>query len=95
MPHELVNTAVNTFIFKEINYVDRKVGDNETNLKPSFVGNKITGGFFHNNRLGFISGDNVIMSQSGDFYNFFFKQLKQLLILTLLTLAVLLLNQHH
>ena len=72
MPHELVNTATNTFIFRQINYVDRQVGDDTTNSQPSFVGNKITGGFFHNNRLGFISGDNVIMSRSGDFYNFFF-----------------------
>lgn len=72
MPHELVNTATDTFIFRQINYVDRQVGDDTTNSQPSFVDNKITGGFFHNNRLGFISGDNVIMSRSGDFYNFFF-----------------------
>ena len=72
MPHELVNTATDTFIFRQINYVDRQVGDDTTNAQPSFVNNKITGGFFHNNRLGFISGDNVILSRSGDFYNFFF-----------------------
>ena len=72
MPHELVNTATDTFIFRQINYVDRQVGDDTTNAQPSFVNNKITGGFFHNNRLGFISGDNVILSKSGDFYNFFF-----------------------
>ena len=52
MPHELVNTAVNTFIFRQINYVDRLVGDDVTNSQPSFVGKKITNGFFHNNRLG-------------------------------------------
>ena len=72
MPHELVNTAVNTFIFRQINYVDRLVGDDVTNSQPSFVGKKITNGFFHNNRLGFISGENVIMSRSGDFFNFYF-----------------------
>lgn len=72
MPHELVNTATNTFIFRQIDYVDRLVGDDVTNAQPSFVNNKITGGFFHNNRLGFISGENVILSRSGDFYNFFF-----------------------
>ena len=73
MPHELVNTAVDTFIFKQISYEDRLVGDEETNSHPSFEGEKITAGFFHNNRLGFLSRDNVIMSQSGDFYNFYFK----------------------
>ena len=72
MPHELVNTALNTFIFREIDYTDRLVGDLTTNSNPSFVGNKIASAFFHNNRLGFISEDNVILSVSGDFYNFFF-----------------------
>jgi hypothetical protein len=73
MPHELINTALNTFVFQEINYEDRLVGDDITNPKPSFVDNVITSGFFHNNRLGFISKDNVIMSRAGDFYNFFSK----------------------
>ena len=73
LPHELVNTAVDTFVFRKINYEDRLVGDDETNPHPSFYNNKIVGGFFHNNRLGFLSKDNVIMSQSGDFYNFYFK----------------------
>ena len=73
LPHELVNTAVDTFIFQKISYEDRLVGDDETNPHPSFYDSKITAGFFHNNRLGFLSQDNVIMSQSGDFYNFYFK----------------------
>ena len=72
MPHELVNTALNTFVFRQINYTDRLVGDLTTNSNPSFVGSKIASAFFHNNRLGFISDDNVILSVSGDFYNFFF-----------------------
>lgn len=73
LPHELINTAVDTFTFQKITYENRLVGDDETNSHPSFVGEKISAGFFHNNRLGFLSKDNVIMSQSGDFYNFYFK----------------------
>jgi len=73
LPHELINTAVNTFVFQKITYEDRLVGDDETNSHPSFVDEKITAGFFNSNRLGFLSKDNVIMSQSGDFYNFYFK----------------------
>jgi len=73
MPHELVNTALNTFVFRQIDYEDRLVGDDTTNPQPKFVDNKITAGFFHNNRLGFLSKDNVIMSRSGDFYNFYVK----------------------
>ena len=73
LPHELINTAVDTFTFKQITYEDRLVGDDDTNSHPSFINEKITAGFFHNNRLGFLSKDNVIMSQSGDFFNFYFK----------------------
>jgi len=71
MPHELVNTGVNAFTFQRITYEPRAVGDDETNDHPSFVGNKITQSFFHNNRLGFLSADTVILSQSAKFFNFY------------------------
>ena len=71
MPHELVNTSLNTFTFRQATWIDRAVGDDKTNTHPSFVGAKIEEGFFYNNRLGFLSQDNVSMSQSQDFYNFY------------------------
>ena len=71
MPHELVNTAANTFVFQQITYTDRLVGDDTTNSQPSFVSNKINGAFFNNNRLGFLTGENVSMSQAGEFFNFY------------------------
>ena len=71
MPHELKNTATNQFTFQKITWTARLVGDNLTNSHPSFVGSKIEQAFFHNNRLGFLSRDNVSMSQSQDFYNFY------------------------
>jgi hypothetical protein len=71
MPHELVNNSTNTFTFQKIVWTARKVGDDTTNSHPSFVGDKIQQSFFHNNRLGFLSRDNVSMSQSQDFYNFY------------------------
>ena len=71
MPHELKNTATNEFIFRKIKWTDRKVGDDTTNSHPSFVGEKIEQAFFYNNRLGFLSKDNVSMSQTSDFYNFY------------------------
>ena len=79
LPHELVNTGTNTFVFKTIAYAKRKVGDDNTNSQPSFVGNAITAGFFHNNRLGFLSKDNVAMSQSGEFFDFYFKSAQTVL----------------
>ena len=71
MPHELVNTSVNNFTFQRITYDARAVGDDDTNAHPSFVGKKLTQSFFHNNRLGFLSGDTVSMSQSAKFFDFY------------------------
>ena len=79
MPHELINTGINTFTFKKITFTDRLTGDADTNSNPSFIGEKISGGFFHNNRLGFLSGDNVVMSESGKFFNYYFKTAQTIL----------------
>ena len=71
MPHELVNSSLNTFTFRQVSWEARVVGDDTTNTHPSFVGAKIQAGFFYNNRLGFLSGDNISMSQSQKFFNFY------------------------
>ena len=71
MPHELVNTAENVFTFRQVSWEARAVGDDTTNSHPSFLGAKINAGFFYNNRLGFLSGDNISMSQSQKFFNFY------------------------
>ena len=71
MPHELINTAANTFQLRKATYTARICGDDTTNSHPSFVGNKIVQSFFHNNRLGFLTSDNVSLSQSGQFFNFY------------------------
>ena len=71
MPHQLVNTALNTFELQPIPWVNRLAGDDSTNSHPSFIGQTINQSFFHNNRLGFLSADTVSMSQSGDFFNMY------------------------
>ena len=71
MPHELINSALNTFEFRRITWTARTVGDDVTNSHPSFVDNKINSAFYYNNRLGFLSDDNISMSQSQDFFNFY------------------------
>ena len=73
MPHQLVNTAINTFVFQRINYVNRKTGDDLTNPHPSFVGQKITNVFGFGNRIGFLANDNITLSASSDFFNFYFR----------------------
>ena len=72
MPHQLVNTATNVFRFELVDYEDRLVGNELSNSPPSFVGATINKGFLHSNRLGFLSNENVIMSQSGEFNNFYY-----------------------
>jgi len=79
MPHALVNNRNGTFSFRRLDtsdplgntWVDRQVGDLETNPDPTFVGKGIKDIFFYRNRLGFISGENVILSQPADYFNFF------------------------
>ena len=71
MPHELVNNSLNNFTFRQFDWIDRQVGDDVTNAHPSFVGHKIQEAFFHNNRLGFLSNDNVSMSQAAKYFNFY------------------------
>lgn len=71
MPHELISTGIDKFTFKEISYEPRLVGDALSNPTPSFVGYTIQQSFFESNRFGFLSEDNVILSQTSDYYNFY------------------------
>ena len=73
MPHELKRTSGTTFTFGPFTWEERKTGDDVTNPKPSFVGEKIVSTFYYNNRLGFLSEDNIILSVAGDEFNFFAK----------------------
>ena len=71
MPHELVRNANGTFTVQPSTWEPRLVGDDESNSHPSFVGNTIEQLFFYNNRLGFLTDDNVSMSQAGEYFNFY------------------------
>lgn len=48
-----------------------KVGDTTTNPNPSFVGHSLQDILFFKNRLGFVSNDNVILSETGNYDNFY------------------------
>ena len=56
----------------------REVGDEESNSHPSFyikdttTGYTIQQAFYYNNRLGFLTRDNVSLSKTGDFFNFYY-----------------------
>lgn len=70
MPHALVSNADGSFEFTVFPWKVRKVGDNDTNPPPTFVGRPIKDVFFYRNRLGFISDENIILSCAGDYGNF-------------------------
>lgn len=72
MPQGLVRNADMSFTLKPLDWDDRDVGDEDSNPEPSFVGATINDIFFYRNRLGFISGENVILSRSASFFNFWF-----------------------
>jgi hypothetical protein len=65
MPFSIINDNTDSFVISEINFAARAAGDNISNPNPSFVGTTITNMFFFKNRLGFLSGDNVIFSEAG------------------------------
>ena len=79
MPHALKRNSDGTFevISLEgqdeediISWSDREVGDDLSNPVPTIVGKKITNMVFHMNRFGFLSEDTVVLSQPGDYFNF-------------------------
>lgn len=71
MPHALVRNADGSFTFGQVPWDKREVGDSLTNSPPSFVGNPISNILFYRNRLCFLSADNIIMSETNEFFNFF------------------------
>ena len=81
MPHALINNRNGTFTFTKLDFAskgntenywkDREVGDNTSNPFPTFVGSTIQEMFFHRNRLGFVSGEQIVMSQPGQYFNLF------------------------
>jgi hypothetical protein len=78
LPHALLNMG-SFFQWKPLTWSERRVGDLESNPSPSFVGKKINDVFFHRGRLGFLADENVILSESGEFFNFWRTTVIQLL----------------
>ena len=78
MPFALIRQANGDFTLGPLNddsalggWAGREVGDSNTNPTPSFIGRPIYGMFLHRNRLGFLTEESVVMSQPGDFFNFY------------------------
>ena len=71
MPHLLIRQPDGSFTFESAEWGDRAVGDEISIPTPSFVGDTITDVFFFQNRLGFLSGENVNMSRVSEYFDFF------------------------
>lgn len=79
MPHAIIHNTDDTFTFKSLNWTERKVGDEDSNPEPSFVGHTLTSIFFYRNRLGVSSSENIIMSESGEYFNWWMTTANDLL----------------
>ena len=60
-----------TFSLSQIEWTDRIAGDLETAPDPSFIGERINDMSFHKNRLGLLANENVILSELGEFFNYY------------------------
>jgi len=60
-----------TFDYSAFKWGSRKVGDKLTNPDPSFIGKTINNLFLFKNRFGVLSDENIVMTEAGEFFNFF------------------------
>lgn len=94
MPHALIRLQGGSFLFTPLNgtsgtyggvsftppkWGERIAGDELTNPSASFTGRTISDLLFYKNRLTFLSDENVIFSESGEFFNFWRTTVTQLL----------------
>lgn len=71
MPHALIREANGQFTFRALDWTPRQAGDEDTNPMPSFIGGTFNDVFYFRNRLGFLSGENVILSRAGKYFDHF------------------------
>lgn len=82
MPHLLVRLPNGSFYFGPANgstqngvkvpsWGERTAGDYDTAPDPSFIGFPIQDVFVYKNRLGFLADENIILSRTREFFDFF------------------------
>ena len=71
MPHALINNNNGTFTFQELAWTDRVCGDADSNPNPTFIGRKINNLTYYKNRLGILSGENLVLTENASFFNYF------------------------
>ena len=75
MPVKMDRTSlvggVATFTFDLVDWSLPRVGNEENNPDPSFVGQKIQDLFFYKNRFGIASADSVTLTETANYTNFY------------------------
>jgi len=82
MPHALIRHANGEFTFTPFDagtvdgtvipaWSERLCGDEDSNPAPTFVGRTLADIFLYKNRLGLLSDENVLLSETAEFFNFF------------------------
>ena len=93
MPHVLYRLADGSFTFNTFQGVistglaldgvskwgERVSGGGDTLQDPSFIGKTISNIFFHKNRVGFITKDSIVLSQTSDYGKFFPQTIQEVL----------------
>lgn len=89
MPHVLVRNSDGTWTFKNHVWDNRVVGDTTTCQSPSFVNAYINDIFTYSNRLGFLADENIILSETDNYENFYRTTVAQILDSDRIDIAVL------
>lgn len=74
-----VSAGTPYFSVEAFTWLDRLVGDDDSNPAPTFVDAPITDVFFHKNRLGLLTESSVVLSEAGVYGNFWRTTVRQLL----------------
>ncbi|QHJ81814.1 MAG: hypothetical protein [Bacteriophage sp.] len=71
MPWTLIRAADGQFDLKYHEWTNRKAGDDDTNPHPSLVDQRINDVFFYRNRLGFLCGENIVLSRTSKYFDLY------------------------
>jgi uncharacterized protein YcnI len=66
-----LSNGIATFYIDQIDWSPPRVGNEENNSDPSFVGRKVTDLFFYKNRLGITSDDSITLTEAANYRNFY------------------------
>lgn len=79
MPHKVFyDASTDQFTFSPHTWSEMYAGDDITNSDPTFIGKPINDIFIHQGRMGFLSDENVVLSEADLFENFWRTTVAQL-----------------